>query len=58
MPLASDLTLPASKFDRSTIDQQTLDFNQKLINIWADGPRWYEVIEPPLHYKHFDLLCL
>lgn len=43
MPLTSDLTLTAAKFDRSTIDQQTLDFNAKLIKIWADGPRWYEV---------------
>ena len=43
MPLTSDLTIPASKFDRANIDQQTLDFNAKLIKIWAEGPRWYEV---------------
>jgi hypothetical protein len=43
MSLESDLTINASKFDRSTIDEQTLAFNQKLIEIWADGPRWYEV---------------
>ena len=45
MPLTSDLTISTSKFDRSTIDQETLDFNAKLIKIWADGPRWYEVVQ-------------
>ena len=43
MSLQSDVTVAASKFDRSTIDKQTLEFNEKLIKIWADGPRWYEV---------------
>jgi len=43
-PLKSDVLVDASKFDRSTIDKQTLEFNEKLIKIWADGPRWYEVI--------------
>lgn len=43
MSLKSDLTIDASKFDRETIDKQTLEFNEKLIKIWADGPRWYEV---------------
>ena len=43
-PLKSDVIVDASKFDRSTIDKQTLEFNKKLIKIWADGPRWYEVI--------------
>lgn len=51
MSLKSDVTVDAAKFDRSTIDKQTLDFNAKLIKIWADGPRWYEVsvhwIPPP-----------
>jgi hypothetical protein len=43
MSLESDVKIPAAKFDRSTIDKQTLEFNEKLIKIWADGPRWYEV---------------
>lgn len=43
MSLKSDVTVDASKFDRSTIDKQTLEFNDRLIKIWADGPRWYEV---------------
>jgi hypothetical protein len=43
MSLKSDVTVDAAKFDRSTIDKQTLEFNDKLIKIWADGPRWYEV---------------
>ena len=41
--LKSDVVVDATKFDRSTIDKQTLEFNEKLIKIWADGPRWYEV---------------
>jgi len=43
MPLKSDLTIDASKFDRKLSDQQTEEFNEKLIKIWADGPRWYQV---------------
>jgi acetyl esterase/lipase len=43
MSLKSDLTIDASKFDRANIDKETADFNGKLIKIWADGPRWYEV---------------
>jgi hypothetical protein len=43
MSLKSDLTIDASKFDRANIDKETADFNEKLIKIWADGPRWYEV---------------
>lgn len=42
----SDVTVDASKFDRDGIDKQTLEFNEKLIKIWADGPRWYEVCLP------------
>lgn len=43
MPLKSDLTLPSAKFSRKNIPSETSAFNQKLIKIWADGPRWYEV---------------
>jgi len=43
MPLKSDLTVDPSKFDRKLADEQTEQFNQKLINIWKEGPRWYEV---------------
>jgi hypothetical protein len=43
MSLKSDVNVDPAKFDRKNIDQETLDFNQKLIKIWADGPRWYEV---------------
>lgn len=43
MSLRSDLTIDASKFDRKLADKQTEEFNEKLIKIWADGPRWYEV---------------
>lgn len=43
MSLRSDLIIDASKFDRKLTDKQTEGFNDKLIKIWADGPRWYEV---------------
>ncbi|KAF2128354.1 alpha/beta-hydrolase [Dothidotthia symphoricarpi CBS 119687] len=43
MSLTSDLTIDPSKFDRKLADEQTKQFNEKLIKIWADGPRWYEV---------------
>jgi acetyl esterase/lipase len=48
MSLKSDVNVDPAKFDRKNIDQETLDFNQKLIKIWADGPRWYEVRSPHL----------
>lgn len=52
MTLKSDVTVDASKFDRSTIDKQTLEFNDKLIKIWADGPRWYEAcIDFHIHFS-------
>ncbi|KAI4684242.1 hypothetical protein J4E81_009122 [Alternaria sp. BMP 2799] len=54
----SDVTVDASKFDRSGIDKQTLEFNEKLIKIWADGPRWYENSQDPyLKYMadHFEV---
>ena len=46
MSLQSDLDIDASKFDRKLADKQTEEFNEKLIMIWADGPRWYEVRHP------------
>ncbi|CAN9422878.1 unnamed protein product [Alternaria alternata] len=54
MSLESDVKIPAAKFDRSTIDKQTLEFNEKLIKIWADGPRCQD---PYLKYQadHFEV---
>jgi hypothetical protein len=53
MPLQSDFTIPAAPFDRKNIDPQTLAFNDKLIKIWADGPRWYDVrLHRPFHKSH------
>ena len=57
MGLQSDLSIDASKFDRATVDKQTLEFNEKLIKIWADGPRWYEV-SPFLYYFVFRFSLL
>jgi hypothetical protein len=45
MPLKSDVIVDPSKFDRSKIDKETNEFNEKLIKIWKDGPRWYEVLQ-------------
>ncbi|KAI8940601.1 hypothetical protein NX059_001874 [Plenodomus lindquistii] len=46
MPLSSDISVSTSKFQSSEIDEETKQFNQKLIKIWAEGPRWYEVGAP------------
>jgi len=43
MPLESDLTLDASKFDPKAISEQTHAFNNKLMKIMEGGPRWWEV---------------
>ncbi|KAH9860282.1 hypothetical protein IAQ61_012067 [Plenodomus lingam] len=43
MPLPSDLTISRTKFDSREIDEETKKFNEGLIKIWKDGPRWYEV---------------
>ncbi|KAF2005463.1 hypothetical protein P154DRAFT_518567 [Amniculicola lignicola CBS 123094] len=43
MPLKSDIYVDASKFDESLQSEKTKLFNEKLIQIWKDGPRWYEV---------------
>lgn len=43
MPLTSDLSLAAAKFQPEAISQQTHDFNAKLIEIAKTGPKWYEV---------------
>lgn len=43
MSLESDVVVNAAKFNRANIDEETRAFNEKLIKIWADGPRWYEV---------------
>ena len=43
MPLTSDLTLDASKFQANAITQKTNDFNAGLIKVMESGPRWWEV---------------
>jgi hypothetical protein len=45
MPLKSDLTIDASKFDRSLTDKKTQELNEKLGQIAKAGPKWYEVSE-------------
>jgi hypothetical protein len=60
MPLTSDLTVDPSKFDRKLADEQTKQFNQKLINIWKEGPRWYEVRQfqsSLVAIQYGDLMC-
>jgi hypothetical protein len=56
MSLKSDLSIDAAKFDRGNIDQETREFNEKLIKIWADGPRWYEVSTSPIFFFWFCFL--
>ncbi|KAF2196327.1 alpha/beta-hydrolase [Delitschia confertaspora ATCC 74209] len=46
MPLKSDLWVDSSKFDPSKVSEKTAKLNEKLIQIWKDGPRWYEVGAP------------
>ncbi|WPH00902.1 Hypothetical protein R9X50_00373600 [Acrodontium crateriforme] len=46
MPLTSDLKLDASKFQPEAISEQTKQFNDKLIKIMENGPKWYEVGAP------------
>jgi len=58
MSLKSDITVDATKFDRKLTDQKTKEFNEKLIQIWKDGPRWYEVLfcitsSPSYHADHY-----
>ena len=43
MPLTSDLSLSASKFDSKAISSGTKEFNDGLIKIMNGVPRWYEV---------------
>lgn len=43
MSLKTDITLDASKFDPSAITSETTKFNEQLMKIMADGPRWWEV---------------
>lgn len=43
MPLTSDLTLDANKFDPKAITDQTRKFNDGLIKIMEGGPRWWDV---------------
>lgn len=43
MPLESDLKLDASKFRADAISAQTQRFNDDLIEIGKQGPKWFEV---------------
>ncbi|KAK3202225.1 hypothetical protein GRF29_161g510469 [Pseudopithomyces chartarum] len=43
MPLKSDLTIDASKLDRSLTDKKTQELNEKLGQIARAGPKWYEI---------------
>lgn len=43
MPLESDITVNAAKFELSSISEQTTKFNQRIIDIFAPVPKWYDV---------------
>ena len=49
MPLQSDIVVNAAKFDPSRVSEKLKQQNQKLIQIWKDGPRWYEVCKTNVH---------
>lgn len=43
MPSHSALVVDASKFDPAAVSEDTHAFNQQLIDLMAEGPKWYEV---------------
>lgn len=43
MAAQSALTIDQSKFGAAAISEETHAFNQKLMEIMAHGPKWYEV---------------
>ena len=43
MALKSDISIDTSKFDPAAISEQTLTFNQHLLDIFEGVPKWYEV---------------
>ena len=43
MALKSDITIDVAKFDPATISEQTLKFNQHIIDIFEPVPKWYDV---------------
>ncbi len=45
MPMQSDIRLDAAKFAPSSVNEKTTKFNDHLIQILENGPRWYEVHE-------------
>ena len=46
MPLESDLKLNGSKFDPNNVTQKTKDFNDGLMKIMNNGPKWYSMSTP------------
>jgi hypothetical protein len=43
MPLTSDITLNAGKFDPAAASEQSKRLNDRLIEFVEKGPKWYEV---------------
>ena len=46
MALKTDLNLDATLFSPSAISAQTNGFNETLMEIMSNGPKWYEVDVP------------
>lgn len=44
MPMKSDITVDPSKFDPLNVSEKTKKFNEDLIEIGKQNPRWYEVL--------------
>jgi len=43
MPLKSDFWINAAKFHPDAISDQTHQVNEKLMDVFDQGPKWYEV---------------
>jgi len=46
MPLTSDITLNSGKFNPASNSEQSKQLNNKLIEMLAAGPKWFEVRLP------------
>ncbi len=57
MPLISDLTLNASKFDPASNPEQSKQLNDHLVKLLAGGPKWFEVCLPIFNLSSASFNC-
>jgi len=46
MGLESDITVNVPKFQKESVSEATEKFNETLMDIMSNGPKWYEVRKP------------